>query len=373
MEKVRFGFVGVGGMGCNHLKEFNSAVQNAEVTAVCDVKKEQADKVAAEYNVRAFYDYRELIDSGLVDAIFVGTPHYNHTPITVYAFEKGVHVITDKPIAVHKADAEKMLEAHRKRPDLKFGAMFQLRTDPLNRKIKQLIESGELGRIRRINWIVTTWFRTQAYYNSGGWRATWEGEGGGVLLNQCPHQLDLFQWYFGMPSKVRAFCTLGKYHNIEVEDDVTAYFEFPNGATGVFITSTGEYPGTNRLEITSDRGRLLFEDGKITFNRLEAPIDEYIMNSEQHCRGPQAWNIDIPVQSNGFSATMIFNSFVDSILNGTEPLADGDDGINSVELANAMLYSGLRNEVVDMPLDSAKFEDLLTELIKNSQNSKSGN
>lgn len=366
MKEVRIGIIGLGVMGTSHMRNV-LLTPGAKLAAVCDVRKEVVDKLAAENKVKGFCDGEEMIKSGEIDAVIVVTPHFDHTVKAVAAFKHGVHVLTDKPIAVHKADAQRMIDAHKKRPDLKFAAMFNQRTDSLYIKIKSLIDNGELGEIHRVNWIITNWFRSQCYYNSGGWRATWKGEGGGVLLNQCPHQLDLFQWFFGMPVKLRAFCQIGRYHNIEVEDDVTAYCQYKNGSTGVFIASTGEAPGTNRLEITCDRGRLIIEDGKITFNRAEIPVSKFIKTSTTGFACPPIWNVEVPHSNERMAHQKIIANFVDAILNDAPLIAPGEEGIKSVELSNAMLYSSMKDTTVDMPLDGKAFEKLLNGLIKNSK------
>jgi predicted dehydrogenase len=366
MKEVKIGVIGVGGMGAAHLESIKKT-DRIRLTAVCDIVQKVADEKAKKYDVKAFYDAQEMMDSGEVDAILIATPHYDHTPLAIAGFEAGLHVLTEKPIAVHKQDAEKMVAAHAKHPELVFAAMFQMRTQGLNQKIKQLIDSGELGKIQRINWIITNWFRSQSYYDGGGWRATWSGEGGGVLLNQCPHQIDLFQWFFGMPSKIRAFCSLGKYHNIEVEDDVTAYCEYPEGHTSTFITSTGEAPGTSRLEIIADRGRLVIENGKILFNRTEVPVQEYMTTTEEKFTGPPVWNIEIPYVEKGIGGHQgIVANFADAILDGSKLIAPAEEGLNSVELANCMLSSSLNEKTIDLPLDSAEFANTLQGLIDNS-------
>ncbi len=365
MKEVKIGIIGLGNMGTEHIKTIKKII-NVRLTAVCDIKKDIADKCAEENNVKAYYSANELMNSGDVDAVLIATPHYDHTPITINAFEAGLHVISEKPIAVHKADAEKMIEAHKKHPELIFSAMFQVRTDSFFKEIKRIVDSGELGRIYRVNWIITSWFRTQTYYNSGTWRATWEGEGGGVLLNQAPHQLDLFQWLFGMPTKVRAYCSIGKYHDIEVEDDVTAYCEFKEGFTGMFITSTGEAPGTNRLEIMADRGRLVFENGKITLEQSEVSVSEFLKTTKTAFDSPSMKTFEIPAKRKEGSHHNIIANFADSILNGTELIVPGEEGMNSIELANAFLYSSLKNETVELPLNSEKFAKTLDELISNN-------
>jgi len=230
-----------------------------------------------------------------------------------------------------------------------------------------LIQSGELGEIRRVTWLITNWFRSETYYNSGGWRATWSGEGGGVLLNQCPHNLDLFQWLFGMPARVRSKCLFGYHHNIEVEDDVTAVFDYPNGATGTFITSTGEAPGTNRLEIACERGRIVLEDGVIHWKRNVTPTSEFSRTTETRYEVPPFWNIEIPVTHSGEQHVGIMKNFVDAILDGKPLIAPAEEGIHSVELCNAILMSAFLDQTIELPLDAAKYEALLMEKISTSK------
>lgn len=364
MDNVRIGIIGIGGMGSNHAKRIlEGQVPRAELTAVCDIDASCFD---AYPNLKHFESSEKLIRSGEVDAVIVATPHYGHTTIGADALQNGIHTLVEKPISVHKADAERLIAAHADK-SIVFAAMFNQRTDPHYQKIKRLIEDGELGTIRRTNWIVTTWFRTEAYYRSGGWRATWAGEGGGVLLNQCPHNLDLFQWLCGMPVAITSIGSLGKYHDIEVEDDITAIYEYENGATGVFVATTGEAPGTNRLEIVGDRGRLVNEDGKLLFTRNTVPADEYSRTTDERFGKPEVWNIEIPVKGNGDQHLGIQKNFINAILDGAELIAPAEEGIRSVELANAMLYSALLGKRVELPLDSAEFEVQLQKLIAESR------
>jgi predicted dehydrogenase len=278
-------------------------------------------------------------------------------------------VLVEKPLSVHKADCEKLIAAYKKRPKKSqlFGAMFNQRTDPKYRKLRELIQSGELGEIRRVNWIITDWYRTQAYYNSGGWRATWKGEGGGVLSNQCPHNLDLMQWLFGMPVKVRGHIGIGKWHDVEVEDSVTAYLEYANGATGVFITTTGEFPGTNRLEVTGDRGKVIAEHGKLTFVRTTQSVREHCMTTQVVWSSPETWNIEIPVHGSGDQHVGILNNFADAVLNGTPLIAEAVEGIHSVELGNAMVLSSLADKTLSLPLDAAFVDRSYKKLIASSK------
>ena len=366
MEKVRLGVIGCGIMGPSHGRSaLRSTKYKYEVTAVCDINKEAADRASVNFNAPAFYDHHSMFASNLVDAVIISTPHYFHTPIAIDAFEAGIHVLSDKPVAVHKNDALKMVEAHKKHPELQFAVMFQLRTSRANQKLAELLHSGELGEVRRINWINTMWFRSQLYYDAGSWRASWAGEGGGVLLNQCPHQLDLFQWFFGMPSKLRAFCNFGKYHNIEVEDEVTAYMEFPNGATGVFITSTAENPGTNRLEVTCDRGKLVLENGKLNYQRNEKMIPELIATQVYGAPMDPCWDINIPLD-NATSATTVFDHFADAIYGKGKVMVTGEEAIRGLEISNAILLSSFLDSEVTFPLDSDLYEEELMKRVATS-------
>lgn len=368
MKTVRIGIIGVGNMGSHHARTLHEGkINGAVLAAVADTNPQRLEPWT---EVQHFHPREKILTSDAVDAILIATPHFDHTSLGIAALKAGKHVLVEKPISVHKADAEKLIAAYKKTRGLVFSAMFNQRTDPHYIRVRKLIQAGELGTIRRTNWIITNWFRTQAYYNSGGWRATWRGEGGGVLLNQCPHNLDLFQWLCGMPNKVRAYCHFGKYHQIEVEDEVTAYLEYPNGATGVFITSTGEAPGTNRLEITGDRGKVVIEDGKLTFTRNEVPADVFLKTSKESFATPDRWNVDIPVNGTGGQHTEILQNFVDAIRTGKELLAPAVEGVRSVELANAMLLSTWLNQEIKLPLNAQLYARELNKRIATSRYKK---
>ncbi|MBT3191454.1 MAG: Gfo/Idh/MocA family oxidoreductase [Verrucomicrobia bacterium] len=366
-SEVRMGLVGLGNMGTAHATcILEGKVPGLRLTAVCDVDEVVFKKLDKHRDkLELFTDASALIASGKIDAIVIATPHFAHTTIGIEALQAGLHVLVEKPISVHKADCERLIAAHQSDGQI-FGAMFNQRTDPHYQRLRQLITSGELGKINRVNWIITNWFRSEAYYASGGWRATWKGEGGGVLLNQCPHQLDLWQWLFGMPNTVRAFCSIGKYHDVEVEDEVTAYMEYADGATGVFITTTGEAPGTNRLEVAAERGRVVIEDGTISFTRNEVETSVFSNATSEAFATPPIWKIEIPVQGNGEQHLGILKNFAAALLDDKPLLADAREGIHSVELGNAMLYSSMTGETVDMPLDGAAYEGLLNKLIAES-------
>ena len=365
MDKVRLAVIGIGNIGNLHLGNIEQQPK-VELTAVCDIVPEKADAAAAKYGVKAYYDSDALLADKVCDAIIIGTPHYFHTTIGIAALDSGHHVLVEKPISVHKADCERLIAAHERNPKQVFAAMFNQRTDPFYQKIREMVQSGELGKLVRVNWIITNWFRTQFYYDSGGWRATWGGEGGGVLLNQCPHNLDLLQWITGMPLKIRAFCDIGKRHTIEVEDEVTAFLEYPDGCTGLFVTSTGEAPGTNRLEIAADNGKLVYEGHQITFTRNLVPAEEFLRTSQESFARPRNEVETFTFDNHGGQHATVLENFADAILTGAPLIAPAEEGIRSVELANGMLFSSFLGQTVDLPLDGAAYEAKLQELIATS-------
>jgi len=360
MNTVRLGIIGVGAMGARYADQIVSgAVPRCELAAVCG---RNAAPLTRFPQARAFTRSDELIRSGAVDAVLIATPHYAHTIVGVDALTNGLHVLVEKPISVHKADAERLLAAHTN-PRQVFAAMFNMRTDPFFLKIRSLLQNGDLGALHRVNWTITNWFRPAAYYASALWRGTWSGEGGGVLLNQCPHQLDLFQWLFGMPQRVRAFCQFGKYHDIEVEDDVTAHLEYADGLTGTFIASTGEAPGTNRLEIAGDNGKLVLENDTLTFTRNSVPASVFNRTTADMFAAPPTTTVAFPFPDHGRQHLAILRNFADAILDGAPLIAPAGEGIRSVELANAMVMSSLQERTVELPLDGAAFEKQLQQLI----------
>lgn len=369
MEQVRIGIVGLGNMGMAHASDLiNGGVKGAILTAVCDVQHERLGwaRERCGDQVRTFDNVTDFLNSDVIDGVIIATPHFDHPQLAIQCFERGLHVLCEKPAGVYTKQVREMNDAAA-RTDLKFSMMYNQRTNPLYKKLKDLIDSGELGEIHRTNWIITNWYRSQSYYDSGSWRATWSGEGGGVLLNQDPHQLDLWQWTTGlMPKRVRAFCYFGKHRNIEVEDDVTAFVEYENGATGVFVTTTGEAPGTNRFEVAGDRGKIVIEDNKLTFWRLRVP--ESVFN-EEYKGGfgePECWRCEVPVYGENVGHKGITQNWTDSILHGTPLIAPGEEGIKGLSISNAMLLSTWTDNWVDLPLDEDLYYSLLQERIANS-------
>ena len=369
MQKVKFGIVGIGNMGTAHCKSFLSGlIKNGELTAICNTRASKMDAVLAlegAERVASFTDYRELLHSGLCDAVIIAVPPYDHAKMVAEAFEAGLHVICEKPAGVYTKQVKEMNAAAEKSDKL-FGMMFNQRSNPVYRQMQQMVSRGDLGEIKRVNWIITNWYRSQNYFDIGGWRATWRGEGGGVLFNQCPHQIDLLQWIVGMlPTKIHAHCHFGKWHDIEVEDDVTAYMEFPNGATGVFVTSTGDAPGTNRFEITGTRGRLVCENGRLIFDRLKVDEREFCRTARAFV-DPEYITFEVPTDGRNDQHVGIINNFTNAIL-GIEPLfVKGEEGIKSVQMMNAMLLSTWLDKAVELPIDDDLYLEELNRRIRES-------
>jgi len=367
---LKIGIIGVGVMGRSHAKDVHNLDQ-AELTAICDIDNARADEVAGQYGAAAYYDAQEMFEHAGLDGVIIATPHYDHTPLSIAAFKHGIHVLMEKPIAVHAKDARKMITAYEAakatHPKLVFAAMFMQRTYGYWKKIKAMIDGGELGKLARATWIITSWFRPQVYYDNGGWRATWDGEGGGVLLNQCPHNLDLYQWFVGMPQRVSGFASIGKYHHIEVEDEVTGYFEYENGMVGHFITTTAESPGTNRLEIVGEHGKLIFEDNTLTFFKNDMSMFEKIDTATGMFEKTTHEVVEVPYDHHGEGGhRFIIANFVNAILSDEPLIAPAGEGINSVMLGNAIMLSSFRKQAVEIPIDEDAYEQQLQALIQQS-------
>ncbi len=369
MDKVRIGIVGIGNMGSAHVERIvKGEIPKGELTAVCDLKEDRRAwaKEKAGEALATFSGVDEMMDSGLIDAIVIAVPHYLHPIIAQKAFKKGLHVLSEKPAGVYTSAVREMNEAAEK-SGLVFGIMFNQRKRAVTQTLKREIDKGTFGNIRRATWIITSWYRSQSYYDSGDWRATWSGEGGGVLMNQCPHNLDLWQWFFGMPKSI--YCTLdfGKYHDIEVEDDVTAVMEYDNGMTGTFITSTGLTPGTDRLEINCDLGKVIMEHDKILFDKCEMSEQGFTKTYKSGFGEPKHEVIEIPIEGDNDQHTGIMNDWVNAILTGEPLWSPGVEGIKGLTLCNGMYLSGWTGEKVTLPLDEEKFNALLNEKRANSR------
>lgn len=370
MKAIRLGLIGLGNIGRHHAAYLlDGKVPRCELTAVAAPTSARTTPFAVR-GLATFTDGLELIRSGGIDAVLIATPHPSHVALGKAALESGLHVMVEKPLASHKADAERLLQTARLRPELQLAGMFQLRVEPRYARIRALMEGGELGQIQRVTWINTDWYRTDAYYASGGWRATWAGEGGGVLLNQCLHNLDVLCWLFGAPQSVRGFVQLGRWHDIEVEDEATAHLEFPSGARGLFVGSTGESPGTNRLEVTGTRGRLVLENQRISLIRNERDAIEWSRTTSSGFTAPPVWNCELPFENHPAPHVALMQNFTAAILDGAPLIAPGEAGLASVELANAVVYSSLLEQTLTLPMNGAAWEQKLNELIAGSTRKK---
>lgn len=372
MSKVRLGIVGYGNMGSGHVRSMlEGKTPELVLTAVCDTDSSRIEKCKQDVedvfkDVVYFEDYDSMIAAKACDAILVATPHYDHPPMAIKALENDYHVLVEKPAGVYTLAVKEMNDVAKKHPDQLFGMMFNQRTNPVYRKMKEIVDSGELGQIRRTNWLITSWYRSQSYYDSGNWRATWAGEGGGVLLNQCPHNLDLWQWICGMPEKVRAFAHEGLWHDIEVEDDVSCYVEYPNGATGVFVTSTGDTPGTNRFEVLLDGGKLVCTPDELILYKLETPEPEFSRTYEGGFGEPKYEKIELKPEGENSQHVGVLNAFAAAILHGEPLTAEGVEGINGLTLSNAMHLSSWLGKTIELPLDENLFKAELDKRVATS-------
>ncbi len=373
MKKVRFGIIGLGNQGSSYITNLfgKGEIENGEISALCDSKQSKIDNIKKQLNndrIKYFTDYKEMLDSGLCDAVLIEVPHYFHPEIAIECLKRNINVICEKPAGVYTKQVREMNEVAKTSKAL-FGMMFNQRTNCLYRKMREIILSGALGQLQRVNWIITSWFRSQCYYDTGSWRASWVGEGGGVLINQSPHQLDLISWIIGeMPARVRGFGQFGKWHDIEVEDEITAYFEYKNGATGVFITSTGETPGTNRLEISGTLGKLLCENDKLIWYKNAVDGQEFSKTTKEVFGVPELTVVEVETDGQNSQHAGIINNFANAILNIEPLMVDGTEGINGVELMNAIELSAWRNgEAISLPVNE---DEYLEELNKRCKTSK---
>lgn len=368
VNKVRVGIIGLSAIGTPHCRNFfEGKIFNGVLAAVCDVNQDRLKWAKEEFGdgIGTFTSDEEMMKSGLIDAVVVATPHYFHPELVIKSLNNNLHVLSEKPAGVYAKQVREMNEVANK-SDKIFSMMFNLRTNPSFYKVRELVKNGAIGDFQRVSWTLTNWFRTQAYFDSAKWRGTWKGEGGGLTVNQYSHQIDLLQWICGMPKRTMAFCYEGKYHDIEVEDEVTAYFEFPNGATGVFIASTGESPGTNRLEIAGNKGKLVLEDNKIDLWQIDVKSSEFIKSAEGSFDEPKVCKTEVVIDDEYTSYVGVLNNWCDCIAKGTPLIAKGTEGIDEVQLSNGILLSSWLGEWVEIPANEDLFFEKLQEKIKKS-------
>jgi len=371
MKQVRFGIIGMGIQGSLYASILTGRQHPGRGLlprpegCVLTALSSRADKgpEAAALGVRYFADWRELVDSGECDAVILTVPHFAHHEIAVYALERGIHVLCEKPAGVRASDAAKMLEA-REKFGARLGMFLQQRTIPLFRQLRQIIASGELGQLRRSNWIINTYWRPDSYYASAAWRGTWKGEGGGILVNQLPHYLDLWLYLCGMPERVYAVNRQGAFRHISVENDVTVLAEYPGGATGVFVACTHDPMGTDRLELDFEGGKIVVEDSARAvvhrFRLTEPEWNETVTADEMERLVRSADHHDTRELDEGLaygvSHARILENFARHIRLDEPLIATGEDGLRQVELANAIALSGWLGRTVSVPCDRARFD-----------------
>ncbi len=371
MGKIKLGIIGIGNMGSGHASNIkNGKCPEIELVAIADINPDRlawAKEQNYAENITYFNTAEEMLDSGIINSCLIAVPHYDHTKYAIECMKRGIHVMVEKPAGVYTKQVREMNAEAKKHPEVVFGMMFNQRTNCVYRKLRELVQSGDYGEIRRTNWIITDWYRPQCYYDSGDWRATWSGEGGGVLLNQCPHQLDLWQWICGMPVKVESHLHFGKWHDIEVEDDVTTYVEYANGATGVFITTTGDAHGTNRFEIQMDKAKFVIENDKLTMTEYEMTEQEFSKTNTQPFATVNGTTHEVETDGENPQHIGVLNAWADAILHGGKLVAEGKEGINGLTLSNAMHLSAFLGKEVEIPFDE---ETYYNELMKRVATSK---
>ncbi len=370
MKRIKLGIIGVGNMGTGHARHVvEGQCPEFELVAVADIKPDRLQWARENLyaDIPCFNTAEEMLDSGLIEACIIAVPHYDHCKYAIECMKRGIHVMVEKPAGVYTKQVREMNEEAKKHPEVVFGMMFNQRTNHIYRKMRELVQSGKYGEIRRTNWIITNWYRSQAYYNSGGWRATWAGEGGGVLLNQCPHQLDLWQWICGMPKTIEAHLHFGKWHDIEVEDDVTAYVEYENGATGVFITSTGDAHGTNRFEIQLDKAKIVAENDELSVLEYAMTEQEYSATVDSPMGTVESEYVEVETDGLNLKHVGVVNAWGGAILRGEPLVADGSEGINGLTISNAMHLSSWLGKTINLPFDEDLYYNELMKRVKTSK------
>lgn len=366
-DTVKIALVGAGNMGCNHAESIETSTE-VDLVAVCDKGSGRATEVGQRYQVPSYQDVESMLANVESDAVLIATPHPHHLEATRLAFGDGRHVLVEKPLSDTLSDAQKMIAAHRNAEmvhgRLVFSAMFQQRTYGYWKRIKELIVGKSLGRLMRATWIITDWYRTQAYYDSGGWRATWQHEGGGVLMNQAPHNLDMYQWLVGTPRRITAVAALGKYHQIEVEDEVSIILEHDNGMIGHIISSTAESPGTNRLEIVGEYGTVVFDNETLRHSSTEVSMLDLITTSKERFTSIESLSKELEYEHHGeLGHRFVIDDFAKAIRDPDHtPIAPAEEGLASLAIANASILSAIRKRPVELPLDVSEYDRLLAEL-----------
>ncbi|MDD4316092.1 MAG: Gfo/Idh/MocA family oxidoreductase [Clostridia bacterium] len=361
--------IGIGRIGSVHARNLKKGkVTGARLVAICDVQKQAYSTFCEKYGfIPCYEDYKLMLEEIKPRAVIIATEHYFHTEIAEYCIENGVDVLVEKPVGVTTEAVKKLIAVSKSHPEVKAAVMYNQRTNPLYARAKRLVKSGALGKVVRINYIITDWYRSQAYYNEGGWRASFCGEGGGALINQCIHQLDLLQWIAGMPKSVwvRAFT---KNRNITVENDVTALFRYEDDVFCSFSASTHELRGTNRLEIAGDKGRIVIDGLRMKYYAFAKSEGEINASTQNGYGAVQRKTLRYSYFRFKFVARLgeqrkLIQNFVNSLNNNSPLLSPLTDGLNAVELINAAYLSAWENKEIAIPIDDRNYVDMLSSKI----------
>ena len=372
LNEIKVGIIGVGNIGSKHLECIHSGkVSGMRAAAICDIDQNRLDDLHKKYPELAVYErYEDMLSCADIDAVIISVPHPLHAKIAVAALKSNKHTLLEKPIDI-KISAASSLCREAEKSNRVFGIMLNQRTNSLFQKAREIVKNGKLGTLKRSTFLITNWYRTQAYYDSGSWRATWSGEGGGVLMNQASHNLDLWQWVCGMPKTITAFCNVAKYHDIEVEDEATIYAEYENGATGVFITSTGETPGTNRFEVCGTLGKIVIENGVLKHWRLFEDERTICKTAKEGLVAPKFEYSEYKNDEESAHRGILQN-FTNAVLFGEELIAPGGDGMNELTISNAAYLSEWNgNKKITLPFDIDEYDLKLAQKAANSTYKKS--
>jgi len=364
---IRIGIAGIGFIAEEYIKLITAGrIQNAEVRALSSRNRSHMEAVKEKYQLDAvlFTDYEAMLSSGLIDAVMICTPHFHHPGMAIKAIRRGIHTMIEKPVGIFPEELRELAESLQTHPDVKAGVLYCRRTNPIYQQIKDFLDSGELGQLKRVTWIITnaSVYRTQAYYNSATWRGTYVGEGGGLLLNQVSHHIDMLVWLLGLPKAIQANCYSAVERNIEVENEVSITMEYPGQAIGQFISSTREFPGTNRLEISCSKAQLILENEKdltvrklgveeTEFNRTTnipfafIPYEEEIHNFE-------------PYENPEIQARIV-NNFISAVTDGKPIACPVEDAIRSQQFIIGAYLSSWQEKKLTLPADGKAFTEEL--------------
>ena len=357
-QKLRFVVIGIGaGIFNSHRGPLSG--DDVEVVAAADISAEAGQPKAEALGCPFYTDHRQMLAEVEADVATIVTPHPFHAPLAIDCFRAGLHVLVEKPIAIQVADADAMLAAAEEAGRL-LVVNFQQRYRPEIQAARRLIQEGALGQIQYVSMTATS-LRTAKYFNFAGWRGTWKGEGGGLLMNQTPHDLDLICYLVGRPERVNAW-TRTQLHSIETEDTVTAMLAWPDGAQGTFHASTAEAGLQQRFEILGSGGILQLGQGRFSFERFETEIREYITTSQEMYRAPALIPETVELGPGEGRHQAVYDNLKAAIRTGQPLIADGASTSLALELANAMIYSSYTQQEVSMPLDRQKYADLLADL-----------